>query len=663
MILNNILIVLSPIFIFYIIYWRYFHFQPELLKHFQAFIAGITAALFLALISPIIQSIITTDNIFITGFIKAALTEKILALVVIFIIHKQYPNFSILEAMLSAILYALGFSAVENIFYSSSYGISNSLTRIYFSVPMHLTTCGILGYYLGKVRFSSTKTYKIYFITTGFLISFLSHAIFDIILLSKNNYIYYSAPLLILLVLLHEYKLTRAITIPCKDILEALQIRFEDWLLMRRQPRYERWISQSMEKSENLSVSPFLWRPTILRILLVLTFLSLAIVGYMLKNSIIYSFQFKLLKQEELLLFLIFPLSISITTIIVGAINPDFFKYSEIKIPIITDVVLNKDSDLEETYVTYDFSISNCFLRTFEPFGIGKKLYFNLELPHFSSQQVYGQVVWERHIPGQTPYGSIIKILKSPKNFQYFIFKYLFFRLRKGIVFNLKLPGFESIKKLFISPITTMQDEVIIKTGEILFNEGEKAKEFYLLKKGKISIYKQKGEKESIELNQIEEGQIFGEMSVFWGKTRNASAKAIENSILAKADKSNLKTLVRSNPEFALNLFQKMSERIHNSEDVLITNIQYLERQKLEMQKLLDTVSLLLLIVLGNKIDLHDKDIDLVDINQIVQNIDDNIVVELASILLSNKETEKLNEIEKEKAYKTLSNILNKINN
>jgi len=631
---QRMFLVLSPVVIFYALYWRYFHFRPEYIKHLQAFLAGLAAALVIILLSPFVLHVMGGDNILIRGFINAAFLEKLAALAVLLMVHRQYPNFSIVEAVLSAMLYALGFSAVENVFYEINYGLSDSIIRIFFSVPMHATTCGIMGYYLGVMRMSSTRIGKTQVMLAGFVLALLMHGLFDTLIFTGRETVYLIVPVLFMMVILNEMYLSRAETVPGYEVIKALNIRFEDWLMMWRQPKYERWIIQSTGRESVMPISLFIWKPGAARIILFAFFIILTGAGLYFRNSLMYMYDLHLSSPDEMLVFFIFPLSMAIFTIIVGAINPEFFKYSEIKIPVITGVVFNRDQRDEETMITYDVTFTGCFLRTFEPFGLGRELRVVFDFPGISRVEITGQIVWERHDVGTSPSGSIIRFIDPPARFYYFIVRHYFFRLRKGIVFFLKLPGFENIRKLFVSPASTMQDDVIVRSGEIIYSAGDPSREFYLLKKGEVEIFMSRENEESIQLNIIEEGSIFGEVSVFTGDRRKDSARARCDCILARADKNNLKALIRGNPDFALGLFQTLSERIQESESVLMNNIKYLESEKIDKQRLLDSLSFFLLIILGNKLDIHGKGIDLLDLKRIVKNVDDRISMELARIIL-----------------------------
>lgn len=69
-----------------------------------------------------------------------------------------------------------------------------------------------------------------------------------------------------------------------------------------------------------------------------------------------------------------------------------------------------------------------------------------------------------------------------------------------------------------------------LKTGEILFNDGDPAESLYIIQKGQIRLFKPKG-KGFIEIAVLRAGEVIGEMAFFdedgSGKKRSCSASAI----------------------------------------------------------------------------------------------------------------------------------------
>lgn len=601
---------------------------------------GIAATLVLILLSPYISQVSNSDSNLVKSFIHAALYEKITAMIFILIAFRNYPNFSITEATLTGMSFALGFSATENIFYAHTYGISHSIARIFFSVPMHLITCGILANYLGQGKFSRSPAVKINRYVLGLIFAFSAHGFFDYFLISSGMKALLIVPLLITLILVLEILLTRAQIVPGYDVLKALNIDYEDWQIMWKQPRYERWISDSMGRESTLPVTLFIWRPGFFRFLLFIFFIILAFSGFLWDNKIMNFLSLRLSHWDQILFLHIFPISLSLATVIVGSINPDFYKYRELKIPIMIDLVLKKSDSTEDTFISYDLSFTNCFIRTYEPIGTGNTIEIRVEISGFKPVLIKGIVVWERHIIGQRPTGSIIRIVEKPKYYLFFITRYYIYRIYKGIVFLLKLPGFEKIRKLFVHPSSTMQNDIYLKSGETIYKQGDDASNFYLLKKGVVETFKIQENGEIITIDNINEGSIFGEVSVVLGRKRQDSAIAVVDSILAMADIHNLQALLRNNSDIAVQLYHSLSERIYKSEQILMDYISQLSQSSFEKQRILDSLSFFLLIILGNRFDFHQNGYDLSDIRKIISKMDDKVSMDLAGILLMEKNPE-----------------------
>ncbi|MCP4138576.1 MAG: cyclic nucleotide-binding domain-containing protein [bacterium] len=661
---EKVLISLIPIPLFYLIYFRYFTFKAEYAKHLQSFLSGVALAIFLSLIAQLIDLKIVFEGALSTAFLKAALVEKVGAFIVIYFIQRKYANFNIMEATASGMLVGIGFSSVENVFYAAQGGSSILIVRILFSVPLHLTTCGMMGYYLGMMKQCETGMFKFHFALKAAFFPILLHGTFDTILITGGTVAYLASPMLILMVVVLEFLFARSQTIIPWNILKAMKLRFEDWLLIDRQPRYERWILRSMGTVNSNPVHLFLWRPGIIRFFLVILFMGIALVGMAYQKDIIGFLKLANLKPAEQVVFLgVFPSSISVIIILVGAINPDFFRKSEIRIPIITDVEVYREQNPEETLVTYDITSTSCFLRTSEGIGIGREVQMVFECSRFASKEIRGVVVWENHVNRQEAIGTVVKLVEPPFSFSRFFIRYYAFRYRKGFIFLLKLPGFETTRKFFMRPISTMQEEMILKSGAKIFNEGDVGNEFYLLKKGRVLFYKTKADGTIITMDTVVSGQVFGEMALVGSTGRAATAICLSDCIVAKADKDNMNALIISNIDFARTLIQTLTERIELSEKILVENIRLLEMQKKEGERIFHVAALLILVGLGyssaeNK--LH-EDITLEKISEVVKNLDEDSTAEMFNLIKIKQEMTQDTDSERDEVQETVAKAFHQL--
>ncbi len=105
-----------------------------------------------------------------------------------------------------------------------------------------------------------------------------------------------------------------------------------------------------------------------------------------------------------------------------------------------------------------------------------------------------------------------------------------------------------------------------IPKGTVLFKEGDKGDEMYLICSGEVKLTR-KTPNGDIVLTVLGFGEFFGEMSVITNKPRTISAETITDCRLNIISKNVLETLVSSNPLVALSILKKMIFRIESAYD------------------------------------------------------------------------------------------------
>ncbi|MCU0845010.1 MAG: cyclic nucleotide-binding domain-containing protein [Spirochaetes bacterium] len=575
---------LIPVPLVYLIYFRHFfkHYRqesiiPEYVRHLESLLYGIALALVIILLAPYINSMFAGHSILTESFIKAALVEKLGALTVLFIIIRADPPLRLLDYVICGVLVGVGFSMIENVFYAANYGPSVILVRALFSVPLHLTTCAIMGYFLGLWRLGESAFNRILNVSRAVCIPLALHGLFDLLLLGGGTHSYWIGPLIIFTVGALELLIARAKMVPQRAELDRMGLRLEDWHVLFRQPRYERWILNSMGTPTNSAARLFksqggagLWMLTALFIITAVVFLPF-------RRELISLLGLVMTPEEQVLIVSVYPASIGLILIMVGIVNPSFFKYSAMRIPIIFDAVLKRDGE-EDNLVTFDITATNCFLRTFEPFPSGGVSTIYFETQSFRSPEISVSPVWENHVPQNGPTGSIVRLSGSAAAFNRFLARYYLYRLKKGLVFNLRLPGFEGIRRLFMRPATIMQKEVTYQPGAVVFRQGDDVKTFYFIKKGRVNFYRELESGERVLLESMEQGQIFNELALLGGTKRTVTVVCETRCVLSQASADNLEALIKNNPDFALALAMKLAHRVDQSQASLTESMDYMNR-------------------------------------------------------------------------------------
>ena len=138
------------------------------------------------------------ENLFHSFIVISFLEESIKWCITFFTIWKNKNFDYTYDGILYAVVVALGFASLENIFYVLNYGFITGILRGILSVPGHAFFGVFTGYYLGLAKNNSNK--KIPYLFLSLLVPILLHGIFDFLLLS-NNMIYYLVFFIFLIVL------------------------------------------------------------------------------------------------------------------------------------------------------------------------------------------------------------------------------------------------------------------------------------------------------------------------------------------------------------------------------------------------------------------------------------------------------------------------------
>ncbi len=96
---------------------------------------------------------------------------------------------------------------------------------------------------------------------------------------------------------------------------------------------------------------------------------------------------------------------------------------------------------------------------------------------------------------------------------------------------------------------------------KILFKEGDTAKQFYILREGRIKIFKtNKGEE--ITINIIKPDEIFGEMALLSNHKRTASAETLQKCFIISLDEKILYRLMETDRTFVMTLLKEITHRL-----------------------------------------------------------------------------------------------------
>ena len=101
----------------------------------------------------------------------------------------------------------------------------------------------------------------------------------------------------------------------------------------------------------------------------------------------------------------------------------------------------------------------------------------------------------------------------------------------------------------------------IFGNGETIVTENECGDSLFMVIVGRVLILKKAGEDESINITELQPGDIFGEMTLFTGETRSASARCLSNVEVMEVSRETLATMMAEEPALLHKMGQLISDR------------------------------------------------------------------------------------------------------
>ncbi|MBP3047076.1 intramembrane metalloprotease PrsW [Bacillus subtilis subsp. subtilis] len=157
------------------------------------------------LVFPImfIQYVLEKENVgggsFFVSFLSSGFLEESLKWFILMISVYPHAHF---DEHYDGIVYgtsvSLGFATLENILYLIGHGVEHAFVRALLPVSCHALIGVIMGFYLGKARFSADKA-RVKWLILSLVVPSLLHGSYDFILTALSNWIYYMLPFMVFL--------------------------------------------------------------------------------------------------------------------------------------------------------------------------------------------------------------------------------------------------------------------------------------------------------------------------------------------------------------------------------------------------------------------------------------------------------------------------------
>jgi sigma-B regulation protein RsbU (phosphoserine phosphatase) len=128
-----------------------------------------------------------------------------------------------------------------------------------------------------------------------------------------------------------------------------------------------------------------------------------------------------------------------------------------------------------------------------------------------------------------------------------------------------RIPFFTDLPVDELDRIMAQLEMVNLKSGEILFREGDAGENMYIVVSGNLEILMAPGTDNELILNRVLEGEYIGEMSLVTGAPRTASVRAHGDVVLLSMSRVHLLDLLQSHPQLASTMVNVLSHRLDNT--------------------------------------------------------------------------------------------------
>ncbi len=127
-------------------------------------------------------------------------------------------------------------------------------------------------------------------------------------------------------------------------------------------------------------------------------------------------------------------------------------------------------------------------------------------------------------------------------------------------------------------------EEQSIEPEQVLFYEGDKGDELYIVREGEIAITVKLPTGEDLEISTVTQGNFFGEMSIFEHAPRSATCYAKKKCRLLTLKGDVFYTLINTYPELATKIMYRMlnitTERLSSTSNFLSDMVQWGEEAR-----------------------------------------------------------------------------------
>ncbi len=128
---------------------------------------------------------------------------------------------------------------------------------------------------------------------------------------------------------------------------------------------------------------------------------------------------------------------------------------------------------------------------------------------------------------------------------------------------------FECIEDELVARLADASQLKQTRRGEILFLQGDRSSELYIVAAGRVRLYRTSPEGAEKTLAVLNDGDVFGDLSAIDGLGRSAAAEAMTDSQVVQVRARPFMMCVEGSPTLAVRLIKRLAEMLRETDESL----------------------------------------------------------------------------------------------
>ncbi len=186
--MNLLIAALAPVFvvILYVYAKDKYEKEPKHILLYSFLLGAIVSILMTTILYIVFDYVLPLDSSvvwqqFIKAFFVVGLTEEFSKYVIVRFYNQPLKAFNEpYDGIMYAVMVSMGFAATENIMYVLDGGYPTALLRTFTAIPAHATFGILMGYFMGKAKFTGKNKAK--YNLLGLLLATIFHGAYDFFL-------------------------------------------------------------------------------------------------------------------------------------------------------------------------------------------------------------------------------------------------------------------------------------------------------------------------------------------------------------------------------------------------------------------------------------------------------------------------------------------------